>query len=172
MSSNFPLLPKTWFLPLAFHQTSQNHSSHYKELFPNTDDQELIRFCSTPPFSFKRKAVGEVPVVWRAINVSGSFWTLRSQPRLMNWSRCDDLGLKKIFHTRSFWKTQTNPYQRGRSAQLSEQHTYHQSPELFTMLEKHETNSSGAEDTVTFSEQHYKPINILQDFGDLILKVP
>lgn len=106
------------------------------------------------------------PLVWRAINVPDSFGTLRPQPRLMNWSRCDHLGLKRFFTL----KNPNKPYQHGRSAQLSEQHTCHRSPELFTMLEKPETSTSAAEDTVTFSEQHYKPINTLQDFRDLILK--
>lgn len=79
--------------------------------------------------------------------------------------------LKDFSHT-ELLKNPNKPYQRGRSAQLSEQHTYHWSPELFTMPEKPETSTSAAEDTVTFSEQHYKPINTLQDFRDLILKAP
>lgn len=62
--------------------------------------------------------------------------------------------LKDFSHT-ELLKNPNKPYQRGRSAQLSEQHTYQQSPELFTMQEKPETSTSATGDTVTFSEQHY-----------------
>lgn len=79
--------------------------------------------------------------------------------------------LKDFSHT-ELLKNPNKPYQHGRSAQLSEQHTHHRSPELFTMPEKPETSTSAAEDTVTFSEQHHKPINTLQGLRDLILKEP
>lgn len=55
----FELLPNTWFLSLAFAQTSQIRNIHYKELFSNTDDQELIGLSSALSISFKRMAVGK-----------------------------------------------------------------------------------------------------------------
>lgn len=59
----FALLPNTCFLSLAFAPTSQIQNIHYKELFSNTDDQELIRLPSALSISFKRMAVGKGPPV-------------------------------------------------------------------------------------------------------------
>lgn len=93
---------------------------------------------------------------------------------------CDNVGPcfkhlnygSKTFHTQSFWKTQTS------GISVADQHsslssTHRQEPRAVyraQQAEKPETSTSATEDSVTLSEPHYKPINIVQDFRDLILK--
>lgn len=111
------------------------------------------------------------PLVWKSINVSESFWSLRSQPRLMNWSRCDDLGLKRLFthgasekpkQTLSAW--QISPALRAAHIPAEPRAVYH----------------AGETRNQHFCHRGYchilwttlHPINTLQDLGDLILKAP
>lgn len=111
------------------------------------------------------------PLAWRSVNVSESFWSLRSQPRLMNWSRCDDLGLKRFF-TRGASK---KPKQTLSAWQISPAlRAAHIPPEPRAVYHAGETRNQPlchrGYCNIPWTTLH--PINTLQDFRDLIPKAP
>lgn len=111
------------------------------------------------------------PLAWRSINVSESFWSLRAQPRLMNWSRCDDLGLKRFF-TRGASK---KPKQTLSARQISPAlRAAHIPPEPRAVYHAGETRNQHlchrGYCNIPWTTLH--PINTLQDFRDLIPKAP